>query len=79
MSRRIPASDDPRPCRHCGHPGTEHTRTTGPNSIGRFFHRGCADGWVRGFGWLSETRGACGCGLYEPKRWWQRQRKASIW
>jgi hypothetical protein len=58
------------PACRCGHPKSAHTRVTGPNSNGQFFHGECVHGWHRSTGHLFEVRGACPCDGFRL-RWWK--------
>jgi hypothetical protein len=54
-------------CR-CGHPRSEHTLTTGPNSIGQFYRNLCTRDWEVSGG----HRFGFGCACYGFRlRWWR--------
>lgn len=60
-------------CRECGHPKADHTKTTGPNSIGRRWHHGCAHGASEvPWGDVIALIGGCDCLTYVPPTRWQR-------
>lgn len=59
------------PCRHCGHDKADHTISSGPNSIGMYFHDLCGIGGTNfpGYGFISR----CRCEGFERRRFWHKK------